>query len=88
MVCRNEGDYYSLSMGIDKEQTYRYCEYCEALASVAASNKKIFINDMWNLSTLIKSSEALPDKKALYLGCAMKDTQVIIDERRGRKIRR
>jgi hypothetical protein len=75
-------------MGINKEQRYRYCEYCEAMASVAASNTKIFIHDMWNQSTLIKSSEALPDKKALYLGCAMKDAQVIIDERRGRKVRR
>jgi hypothetical protein len=87
MVSKNEGDYYSLCLSLIKEQTYRYCGYCEAMASVAASNKKVFINDMWNNSTLIKSSESVDDT-APYLGCLLKEIQVIIGERRGRKVRR
>lgn len=84
MVCRNEGE----CLNIPRDETYQYCGQCQAMASVALSGKKITINDMWRESTLLTSSEVILNQQEAYHGCRMKDTQSIINERSGRKIKR
>jgi hypothetical protein len=76
MICGNEGKYFSLCLSIITEQTYRFCGQCEAMANVAASNKRVFIEDVWNKCSLIKSSEVV-EETAPYPGCAMKDLEAI-----------
>jgi hypothetical protein len=87
MICQNEGKYYSLCLSIIMERTYQLCGQCEAMANVAASNKSVFIDDVWNKCSLIKSDEVV-DKTAPYPGCALKDFDAILNGARGRRKRK
>lgn len=72
MICRNEGNYSSLCLNVFSELAIKFCGYCEEMAKVATSKKNVHINDLWNKSILIKSSEVV-DENALYPGCNLKD---------------
>jgi hypothetical protein len=85
MICRNEGQYNSLCLSVTKEETYKYCGQWEAMSNIAASTKKIMINDTWSTSTLVRSKAVV---KSVYTSCKMKGIREILDEGRGRRVKR
>jgi hypothetical protein len=74
IVCRNAGNYKSLCLSNFKEFAYKFCGHCKD-ASVAFSEKKYEIEDFFDKSSLLFSTEVMTDQA--YPGCKLKTAQAI-----------
>ena len=85
-VCRAEEEYRSLCLNLPQYKSYKCRTHCDSLAKAAWEHKALKIEDWYDKTILRKGNPQ--EQKNGYWGCELKSIREIIEEGRGRQVRK